>query len=92
MNNILRTVSNLLTLLAPQHKNQQVASRGGTMKMAVIIALKDVSERKQKLVSKEPAEAFQLLFFTGVRYERQSAPIAIKPTHKRVAKLSLKKA
>ncbi len=92
MNNIPRTVSNLLTLLVPQHKNKQVASRGGTIKMAVIIALNDVSDRKSKLVSKEPVSGFQLLFFTGVRYERQSAPIAVKPAHKRTAKLSLKKA
>jgi hypothetical protein len=60
--------------------------------MAVIIALKDVSDRRTKQVSMEPVAGFQLLFFTGVRYERQPAPIGLKPTLKRTAKLSLKKA
>jgi hypothetical protein len=60
--------------------------------MAVIITLKDVSDRKPKLASKELVGGFQLLFFTGVRYERQSTPTALKPVHKRTAKLSLKKA
>ena len=60
--------------------------------MAVIITLKDMSDRKSKPVSSVPAGEFQLLFFTGVRYERQSALTVAKPAHKRAAKLSLKKA
>ena len=92
MNNIPLTVSNLLTLLVPQHIHQCVALRGGMIKMSVIIALKDVSDRKPKLLSKVPDGGFRLLFFTGVRYERQSAPNSAKPVHKRTPKLSLKKA
>lgn len=60
--------------------------------MAVIIALKDVSDRKSRQVSKERVGAFQLLFFTGVRYERQFVPNPSKPAHKRTAKFGLKKA
>ncbi len=60
--------------------------------MANIIALKEISDRKPKPVPGGAVGDFQLLFFTGVRYEHQIASAPAKPALKRISKLSLKKA